>query len=113
MMLPLRAYGKSIDLVMSQACKACRDAVAARYDAKYAGTDVEIADRAEDWGLPPLEGTSRQVRWAMRIRDEAVREHGIAAMQVLTYHKEAAWWIGNRESLYDLSQEAQVPLAEP
>lgn len=49
--------------------------------------------------LPKLEGSDRQVSWALDIRSNAIAKHGSKLAKYVTVQTTAKWWIDNRDKL--------------
>jgi hypothetical protein len=110
-------YGKSssrewlIDKKSGELCPEC-------YKAELERKHVEESKQAalvnqEEYGLPPLEGTERQVQWAEVVRRKIVDElqkvvsgigdqnenkpYAVEASQQIMSQSSAHWWIENRD----------------
>jgi hypothetical protein len=93
------AYPTTIQRLRERRCNTCLGEIAA----VHAEADKDAMHRATQMGLPELQGTHKQVSWAVNLRDHAITIHGFESIEpVLLVQTDAAWWINHRQDLRDL-----------
>ena len=68
--------------------------------AQHAERDAELERKAHRFQKNGLQGTDRQIIWAMKIREKVIKQHSKdneAFEKLLRKIKSAPWWIKNRE----------------
>lgn len=102
---PLKDRERKEAWLAEQTCRACQQAEveAARNEAA-----AKAAAKADEQGLPQLQGSEKQVRWALTIRAgivETIESLGTprdeTALKVISHIKSqaaAGWWIDRRDA---------------
>jgi hypothetical protein len=97
----------------------CPECLAKEREAEKQAELKRIADNADEYGLPQIIGSEKQVAWALKIRDKFMKQPAVriqnekaqkgllvflnSAIDGVLAHEKAHWWIENRESkLLDL-----------